>query len=239
MYTKLLSRLSRAFPLHLHLFDYTGRESCERVAYDGGYVGSIKDSCKGKGESSIELRTCFYAGAFGGFIGSIKNSCFLREACRKAAVGGYVGSIQDSCKGEEACYGVAYYGDINFINKSCFGDYACYYAAYNGGSINGINKACLGDYACYRAAYNGGSINGAGISKACLTPSSCYGVAYLFSYALESEPEISSGITNCVCDTCAGVLDDASLPDECGDKLDFVGDLLDELEDIIKSKIGN
>ena len=34
-------------------------------------------------------------------------------------------------------------------------------------------------------------------------------------------------------------LDDASLPDECGDKLklDF-GELFDELDEIIKSKIG-
>ena len=76
------------------------------------------------------------------------------------------------------------------------------------------------------------SING--ISKACLTPASCFGVAY--SDALDTT-RISSGIRNCVCDTCAGALDDESLPDECGDKLDF-GELLDELEDIIKSKIG-
>ena len=147
------------------------------------------------------------------------------SACKDAAsgyeiVGGYIGSIKDSCKGEDSCYEAAKYG----------------------GNITFIDKACLAEYACYKAAYYGGSINGAGISKACLTPSSCYGVA--FSEALESNgitpgPEISSGITNCVCDTCAGALDDESLPDECGDKLEFVGELLNELEDIIKSKIGN
>ena len=126
--------------------------------------------------------------------------------------GAFIGSIKDSCKGRDSCYE----------------------AALANGSINGINKACLGEEACYRAAFDGGSINGAGISKACLTPASCYGVAY--SLALDAV--ISSGITNCVCDTCAGALDDESLPDECGDKLDF-GELLDELEDIIKSKIGN
>ena len=139
------------------------------------------------------------------------------SACKDAAsgyeiVGGYIGSIKDSCKGEDSCYEAAKYG----------------------GYIAFIDKACLAEDACYYAAKEFGSINGAGISKACLTPASCYGVAY--SLALDAV--ISSGITNCVCDTCAGALDDESLPDECGDKLDF-GELLDELEDIIKSKTGN
>ena len=142
-----------------------------------------------------------------------------RTACDSAAsgsppgqdVGGFIGSIKDSCKGEDSCYEAAKYG----------------------GFIAFIDKACLGEEACYQAAKYFGSING--ISKACLTSSSCYGVAY--SRALDAV--ISSGITNCVCDTCAGALDDESLPDECGDKLDFVGELLDELEDIIKSKIGD
>ena len=158
------------------------------------------------------------------------------EACYYAAKEfGFIGSIKDSCKGRDSCYRAAYDGRITFIDKSCLADDACYYAANDGGYINGINKACLADYACYRATESGGSINGTGISKACLTPSSCFEVAY--SDVLESV--ISSGITNCVCDTCAGALNDAILPDECGDKLDFVGELLDELEDIIKSKIGN
>ena len=211
MHTKLLP-VSHEHSHFIYLI--TGKASCGRVASYGGYVGSIKDSCKGRD-------TCY---------GVADN-------------GGNVGSIQDSCKGEEACYFAAQDGGyITFIDKSCLAEYACYYAAADEGFINGINKACLAEYACYYAAYYGGSINGAGISKACLTPSSCYGVA--FSEALESNgitpgPEISSGITNCVCDTCAGALDDESLPDECGDKLEFVGELLNELEDIIKSKIGN
>ena len=198
MYTKLLSRLSRTFPLHFCCL-ITGYEACYYAAKREDRFGTIG--------------------------------------------GGFIGSIQDSCKGRRACKYAAYDGgSITFIDKSCLAEYACTYAARYGGYINGINKACLADYACYRATESGGSINGTGISKACLTPSSCYGVA--FSEALESNgitpgPEISSGITNCVCDTCAGALDDESLPDECGDKLEFVGELLNELEDIIKSKIGN
>ena len=124
--------------------------------------------------------------------------------------GAFIGSIKDSCKGRDSCYE----------------------AAYDSGYIAFIDKACLAEDACYLAAARFGYING--ISKACLTPASCFGVAY----SEELDPVISSGITNCVCDTCAGALDDESLPDECGDKLDF-GELLDELEDIIKSKIGN
>ena len=127
-----------------------------------------------------------------------------------------------------------YFGTISSIKWSCKGESACAFAASEGSSgtggyIDGINKACLGDRACFEAAKYGGYING--ISKACLTDSSCF-------YAARDDASIDSGIKNCVCDTCAGALDDASLPDECGDKLDF-GELLNELEDIIKSKIGN
>ena len=73
--------------------------------------------------------------------------------------------------------------------------------------------------ACFKAATYDGFIDG--ISKACLTDSSCF-------YAARDDASIGSGIKNCECDTCAGALDDASLPDECGDKLklDF-GELFD------------
>ena len=152
--------------------------------------------------------------------------------CKYAgAYGPGIGSIEHSCHGKSACEGVPFPkkgGNIASI-KSCKGEYACYQAARGYGYINGINKACLGDSSCFFAAAYGGSING--ISKACLTDSSCF-------YAARDGASIDSGIKNCVCDTCAGALDDASLPDECGDKLDF-GDLLNELNDIIKSKISN
>lgn len=76
------------------------------------------------------------------------------------------------------------------------------------GNITSIKSSCKGEYSCYKAAY-GGFING--IDNACLTDSSCY-------YAAYNGAEITSGIKNCVCDSCAGVLDDVSLPDECGEQ---------------------
>ena len=121
-------------------------------------------------------------------------------------------SIKWSCKGEKSCLGAG-----RGKRRS----------SGTGGYINGINKACLGDSSCFKAAAYGGYING--ISKACLTDSSCF-------YAARDGKSVDSGIKNCVCDTCAGALGDASLSDECGEKLDF-GELFDELNVIIKSKI--
>jgi len=137
-----------------------------------------------------------------------------------------IGSIEHSCHDDSACEAAgADDGAITSIKWSCKGEDSCFLAASDGGYINGINKACLGDSSCFEAAKYG-YING--INKACLTDSSCF-------YAARDGGSIDSGIKNCVCDTCAGAPDDASLPDECGDKLDF-GVLFNELNDIIKAK---
>ena len=116
--------------------------------------------------------------------------------------------------GKQACFNAAYYGSIGYIQESCKGEKSCYKAAYGDGykmpgNITSIKSSCKGEYSCYKGASEGGFING--IDNACLTDSSCY-------YAAYNGAEITSGIKNCVCDSCAGVLDAASLPDECGEK---------------------
>ena len=118
--------------------------------------------------------------------------------------------------GKEACKSAAaFYGSIGYIKESCRGQKSCYKAAQLGGNITSIKSSCKGEYSCYKAASapdneeKGGFING--IDNACLTDSSCY-------YAAYNGAEIGSGIKNCVCDSCAGVLDDVSLPDECGEQ---------------------
>ena len=119
--------------------------------------------------------------------------------------------------GKEACNNAAAFdGSIGYIKESCHGLKSCYRAAQFGGNITSIKASCKGEYSCYKAGASapddeekGGFING--IDNACLTDSSCF-------YAAYNGAEITSGIKNCVCDSCAGVLDNASLPDECGEK---------------------
>jgi hypothetical protein len=127
-------------------------DSCFKVAYGGGSVGIIVNSCSGSG-------ACQNLGYYGK-VGYVKDSCNGYEACRYVAYSsGETGNFKNSCNYKYACKNLGYNGKVGDVKDSCNKYKSCFaIAAGEGGLIGNVLSSCNNEYACYEAGLDGESV---------------------------------------------------------------------------------
>lgn len=149
----------------IHQSCLDGDSACYMIAYRGGQIEGIVNSCHKEG-------ACEFAA--GGYYTIDDNFNIVDNN-----VGGVIGMVKDSCQGEFSCYDMAWiHGTVGDISSSCNGYEACQGAASDYGSISdGIKEGCNSAVACFELGQN--SILDGQVDQCCNTEGSCEGISSL------------------------------------------------------------